>query len=84
MQYPAIFYACTLTDAVTYILQVAFGIDLNQTTWSDEFLGLRHAKGSKLSWLLQHCMKGMMKGAMHPFFKVRSDHSYAIDLANKL
>ena len=82
MQHPAIFYVCTLTDAVTYILQVAFGIDLNQTTWSDEFLGLRHAKGSKLSWLLQHCMKGMMKGAMHPFFKVVITLS-AIDLVNK-
>ena len=65
-----IFYVYTLTDSVTYTLQVAFGIDLNQTTWSDEFLGLKHAKGNKLSWLLQHCMTGMMKGAMHPFFKV--------------
>lgn len=76
-------YVRTLTDTVTYKLQVAFGIDLNQTTWSDEFLGLRHVKGSKLSWLLQHCMKGMMKGAMHPFFKVVITLS-AIDLANKL
>jgi len=52
-------------------LQVAFGFDLNQETWSDEFLGLKHTKGNKsLSWLVHHCMKGTMKGAMHPFFKV--------------
>ena len=75
MQCPAIFHVHTLTDSVTYTFQVAFGIDLNQTTWSDEFLGLKHAKCNKLSWLLQHCLRGMMKGAMHPFFKVVTTHS---------
>ena len=49
------------------MLQVAFGSDFSQP-WSDEALGLKHAKGDgTLGFLIDHSFRGVQIGYRNPF-----------------
>ena len=56
-----------------YILQVAFGLDFSNQTWSDKFLGLKYAKvDGKLTSLVGHTLQGLQDSMYHPFMQVSS------------